>query len=210
MLVGTDGKPKECRIVSTSFFRELDSGTCDLMMKMRFMPSRDEHGNAVLSRYSAHFNWRLTEPRKFESAYLLTRLSLRNGKVKDCTVTEGAGSYLTFWSSLVCTFLVDAKYYFGARQSGDAIVEFRLDAGDGADVLKKRWASENATARERITFAINEKGDASQCDATDQYGFGARGLNNLSPCGRLLSILWFESAPANTPRKGTFETRVSF
>jgi TonB family protein len=209
LLVGPDGKPQDCRIVITSYFPELDSGTCDLMLQMRFMPARDFRGNTVPSRFIRRFNWRLTDPIKFGSAFLRVRVSLNEGKLRECGVKDGAGPYLAFWSSSVCTFLADTPYYFGARRSGEALVEFRLDANDQADFLRRPWISKEAAALERIIFTINDNGDASQCSASEQYGFGTRGLNNMSPCGRLLSILWFERAMRNTPqRTGTFETRV--
>ena len=169
ILVGSDGKPQQCRIVATSFFAELDSGTCDLLMKMRFEPARNAAGNAVPSRFARRFNWRLTEAVKYASTVLVARVSLEEGRLRNCDAAEGAGPYATYWSSFVCTFL------------------------------------------ERITFKINGSGDASECNAVETRGFGTRGLNNLSPCGRLLSILWFEKAPQDTPqRQGTFETRVAF
>ena len=211
LLVDPTGTPQECRIAATSHFPELDAGTCKLMMKMRFDPAVDAQGKAVSSRFIRRFNWRLTEPVKFASSVLVVRVSLEGGRLQNCEVTEGAGPYLAYWSSHVCTFLSDSSYYYANRESGEAAVEFRLDAGDQANFLRKPWIKTDVSARERITFAVNEKGDASDCRPEEQYGFGRRGLNNLSPCGRLLSILWFEPAPRGAPQlAGTFETRVSY
>ena len=211
LLVGADGTPRECRIVDTSYYPELDSGTCNLMLKMRFGPPVDSSGNAVPSRFVRRFNWRLTEPVTFASSYLVANVSFEEGRLQDCDVSEGAGPYVAYWSSLACTFLADVPYYYGGRASANAVVEFRLDAGDRADFLTKPWTAKNPAATERISFAINSSGDASNCTAIEQVGFGNRGMNNLSPCGRLLSILWFQkAAPAANAQMGTFETRVFF
>jgi hypothetical protein len=60
-------------------------------------------------------------------------------------------------------------------------------------------------AQEKVAFEINSSGDPSACKAEPRWGFGPRGLNNLSTCGRLLSMLWLKDALG---KQGSMETRV--
>ena len=211
LLVGPDGKPQQCRILITSFFSELDTGTCDVMLQMRFTPARDLRGNAVPSHFIRRVNWRLTDPMRFGSAFLRAHVTLEGGRLRDCEVAEAAGPYLSLWMAATCAILSDTPYYFGTRQSGDASVEFRLDADDQATFPQTALDPRECSCPERVRFTISASGDASQCIPEEQRGFGARGLNNMSPCGRLLSILWFEAPVQKAPqRTGIFETRVFF
>jgi len=212
LLIGTDGVPKKCRILVSSNFSELDAGTCDLMMKMRFEPARDASGAAVPSHFQRATVWGLTDPRPFASSTLRVRLAIEGDRVTRCDVVGGEGPYVAFWSGLACAVYRDVGYYFAARRQDklSAVVDVRLDAGDNAPFLREPWISGNEIAAERISFKINDKGDASECTPVETHGLGTHGLNNLSPCERLLSGLWFEHAPTGAPRRsGLFETRVT-
>lgn len=211
VLVGEDGKPLACRILKSSKFAELDSGTCKLMMQMRFEPARDPSGRRIRSRYSRTLVWGLEDERPFASAVLRTHLRLAGGHVASCEVIGGEGPYVAFWSGLACPFFRDVNYYFGSRsqEAIDATIEIALDAGDNAPFLQQPQLSGTVIAEEKIAFTINASGDPSACTPVESRGFGPRGLNNLSPCGRLLSTLWFVGAPKGTPpRRGFFQTRV--
>jgi len=209
--IGADGTPIECRIVETSNFPELDAGTCERFMQMRFEPARDASGQPVESHYTRWVNWRLTDEQPFASSMLRIRLQVDSGRVTRCKVEAGEGQYVAYWSSFACSIFRDFKYYLGehASRSVEALIEVRLDAGDGATFLQSPWADGTAIAAEKVAFTISPSGDASECAALERHGFGPRGLNNLSQCGRLLATLWFApSATAGGARKGTFETRV--
>lgn len=209
--IGTDGRPIACRILETSNFAELDAGTCELLMQMRFEPARDSSGQPVESHYSRPARWRLTDEQPFASGTLRVRMSVDDGRVYGCQVEGGEGQYVAFWTSFACSIFGDGKYYFGDRATGsfDALIEVRLDAGDGAIFLQQPWRAGTPIANEKVVFTVNSSGDASECTPLESHGFGPRGLNNLSPCGRLLSTIWFAPpAKAEMVRKGTFETRV--
>jgi TonB family protein len=211
LLVGTDGRPRACRIIESSRFAELDSGTCELMMKMRFEPAQDENGKSILSRFSRPIVWLLNDARPFASSRLKTEVHIENRRLLDCTVVSGDGAYLAFWSAHACTTYRDVGYFFGARadESRSAMIEVRLSAADGATFLDQPWPSGELLAKERLTFKINRSGDASDCSVIESYGFGSRDLNNLSPCGKLLSIIWFEALKKGAAvRQGVIETRV--
>ena len=211
LLVGIDGKPQACRIRVSSNFPELDAGSCDLVMQMRFEPARDVSGLPILSRYSAKLNWGLTDPRPFASSTLVAHVAIRDGRMRDCKIVGGNGPYVIYWTSIACAVFSDVGYFFGqhSRESLEATIEVTLDAGDQNPTTTGLRRAGEIIAIERLQFTINGKGDASNCRPLESRGFGPRSLNNLSPCGRLLSGLWFEDALPNTPpSRGTIETRV--
>jgi len=211
LLVGADGRPTACRILESSRFPELDAGSCELMMQMRFEPGLDGAGKAIPSHFSRPLIWVLNDPRPFSSSRLSTEVKVANEHLNDCTVISGDGPYLAYWSGLSCYVYKDVHYFFGQRAAEDmsAVIDVRLNAGDGAPFLKAPLPSGDVIAAEKLAFTINKSGDASDCTVIQAYGFGSRDLNNLSPCGRLLSGLWFKDAPGGaTPRKGIIETRV--
>lgn len=212
LLVGPDGRAVACRILKSSQYKELDAGSCELMMRMRFEPARDAAGLPVPSHYSRPLLWGLTDPRPFASSMISARVSIQNGRFTSCEVIGAEGAYTAFWSALACMTFKEPAYFFGARKDDtlDGIIDVRLDAGDGAAFLRRPASPGRVTAEEKISFAIDAEGNASKCAPLISSGFGPRGMNNLSPCGRLLSVLWFER-PKNgaSPRNGVFETRVT-
>ncbi len=209
VLVGTDGVPKHCEITSTSNFKELDAGTCDLMMKMRFKPARDSKGGLVQSSYERPFEWRLTERAPFEAGTLSVSAKIRNGLLNTCEVLRVSGPYEDIWRRTACTFLTDTPYFFRATatSSANAVVEIRVDPQDPSQKGAVAQTSDNPAAAEKIGFDIDAGGNPVNCKSIDEFGFGPRGLNDLSPCGRFLSSLWFEVTPGMT-KHGIIETRV--
>jgi len=209
--IGRDGRPKACRILSSSYYPELDAGTCKLMMQMRFEPVQDTEGRPVESHYSRFASWRLTEEVPFQSGRLRARIGLAGGHVQDCGIERSDGPYTQNWSGSACSILSDRSYYFAnrANDSLTAIIEVRLDANDQLPLLQEAWPVGTVIASEKVSFVINASGDASECTAIESHNFGPRGLNNLSPCGRLLSVIWFAPPEQRgTERRGSFETRV--
>jgi hypothetical protein len=195
----------------SSNFTDLDLGTCDLMMQMRFEPARDRSGRPIPSQFSRPVTWLLADERPFASSSIRARVTISNGRKQSCEILRGEGAYIVPWSALACGIFGDVGYYFGtsADRSLNAIIEARLDAGDGASLLNEPWPSGNPLAVEKVSFEVNRSGDPTGCAPLEGRGFGERGLNNLSPCGRLLSILWFKTRPnSKKALKGTFETRV--
>jgi protein TonB len=61
IVVGPDGGPKSCSIVSSSGHRLLDDTTCALIMsRAKFTPDKDKHGKAVESHFRPpSVTWRL-------------------------------------------------------------------------------------------------------------------------------------------------------
>ena len=209
IIIGVDGVPKRCQITSPSNFKELDAGTCDLMMKMRFKPARDSKGVPVQRGYERPFEWRLTEPAPFEPGALSLSAQIRNGLLKTCDVLRVSGPYEDIWRRTACSFLTDTPYFFRASaiSSANAVVEVRVDPQDASQKGPAAESADTPAAAERIGFDIDGGGNPVNCRSLEQFGFGPRGLNNLSPCGRFLSSLWFEVTPGMT-KHGTIETRV--
>jgi len=211
VLVGKDGVPQDCRIVSSSNFPDLDAGSCHLMLQMRFEPARDEAGHPVPSRYSRPLIWLLSDPRSFSSSTIKARLTIAGGREKSCKIVGGDGPLAAAWTGLGCAIFSDVEYYFGksAPNSLEATIEVRLDAGDKSPFLDQAWPSGKPIAEQKIAFDVDDEGSPSGCTPVESRGFGPRGMNNLSPCGGLLSSIWFEDPPPGTPtRKGFLETRV--
>jgi TonB family protein len=209
-LVGTDGKPQDCRILKSKS-ADLDAGTCQLMMQMRFAPAHDSHGTPTPSTYTRNVVWLLVDPRPFASSTLKVRASIAGGRQVSCQVVGGEGPYVVAWSTLACPLLKDLPYYFGAHaeRTADVSIEFRLDAGDEGLFLKQPWGAAPVIASEKLSFRVDAAGDPSMCAPVEKYGFGPRSPIQTSPCPGLLTLLWFKSPKTGAlPQTGTFETRV--
>jgi TonB family protein len=206
LLIDIGGTPSACRIDTSSGYPELDSGTCALMMTMRFVPAHDMSGQAVASTFRRTMRWVLGDARPFASGSLDARLDIVDGRLAGCDVTA-KGGYVAYWSMTACSFFADTAYYFGSNAATvrHARIAVRLDAADQDPLLDEPWPDGQPISQQRVTFTINKEGDPSECKILLDRGFGPRGLNNLSPCGRLLSDLWLKKAKG---RHGTFETRV--
>jgi len=62
VLVGTDGKPKECHVTKSAGHPALDAATCDLIMRRaRFYPAKDEAGKPKESYYTNRVRWRIPD-----------------------------------------------------------------------------------------------------------------------------------------------------
>lgn len=210
LLVGSDGRPKACRILESSKFAELDAGSCRLMMEMKFEPALDANGKPTLSTYSRPLIWMLNSSRPFGSTVMKAHVSNSGGRQRSCSIIGGQGPYVSLWSTLGCLIFSDVQFYFGvaAQKSLDATIDVRLDAGDGAPFLSEPLPAGDPLAIQRITFVVDNSGDPVGCTLVQNQGFGARGMNNLSPCGGLLSNLWFQVPKGLSNRHGTIETRV--
>ncbi|WP_162875473.1 energy transducer TonB [Sphingomonas crusticola] len=201
------GIPAECRIETSSGHPELDAGTCELMMSMRFDPAQGADGKPIFSTFRRGMRWILGDPRPFASSALEARLQLERGELRQCEISQASGAYVALWSMTACSFFRDTAHYLGAHATTAqaATIAVRLDAGDQDPLLNAPWPSGQLIAQQRVTFTVNKEGDPSDCQTVEDRGFGPKGLNTLASCGRLLSDLWLKKA---TGRQGTFETRV--
>jgi hypothetical protein len=67
LVVGTDGKPKNCQITSPSPYADLDRTTCALMMtRGRFKPALDSAGRPIISTYKNYAIWEIPALRRGE------------------------------------------------------------------------------------------------------------------------------------------------
>lgn len=61
--IGTDGKPRDCTIITSSTIPELDALTCNLVERRgRYLPAIDAAGNAVIGSDRLSVDWRLLAP----------------------------------------------------------------------------------------------------------------------------------------------------
>jgi len=57
---GTDGKPTNCTVTSSSGFPALDAKACQMLMRRgRFTPAKDTNGNAMAGTYSNRVRWQI-------------------------------------------------------------------------------------------------------------------------------------------------------
>ncbi|WP_420608192.1 hypothetical protein [Novosphingopyxis sp.] len=151
--------------------------------------------------------WLLGKKRKFGSSLIDLHIKKIDEGDWACTIDQARGAYAGFWTALGCTLLSDRQFFFPEPDSDakDFIIAVRLDAGDENELLKSPWPNGNMVANDVTSFEVSDHGDPVDCNATMHWGFGKRGLNNLSPCGRLVSTLWLKDADK---RRGSIETRV--
>lgn len=217
-LVGEDGIPRKCRILETSGHTELDQGTCDLLMQVRYAPPRDENGRAVEASKAARLEWLLTVETPLDPVHLVAALELTDGAVTDCRVTA-QGPIPSHWRRTICpTLRTEAAYYLGERRYGAgratisiALRPDALQAREGEDVgapALPQLAGE-VVARRQIRFRVNEDGDPVDCRNDADTGFGTPRTDHRTRCGFFLTGIWF--APAEDPalpRTATFELKV--
>lgn len=212
-IVSSDGRPVTCRIVESSGYPDLDEGTCDLFMQMRFLPARDQKGQTIPSHYEAAVTWRMSDALPFASALVKARIEVRGGKLTACHAQGGEGPFASLWTTAACSYASDVGYFLGehANEDGTALIEVRLDAGDGATFLRNPWLAGSPIAVEQLTFRVSGGGDPVECTPLLKRGFGPRGMRTMSPCGPFLADLYFSGAAkgtGSTVRRGQIETRV--
>lgn len=194
LLVDPQGRPSACRIAQSSGFAALDDGTCALMMTMRFDPARDADGRAVASVFARRVGWLLTSRRAFGSSLVTVAFDRVGDARPTCRVVAAEGPYAALWSATACSVVVDTGYVLHAAPpgSGTFLMTTRLDAGDASPIAARPWPDGTPIAEETIDFTVGDDGSPGQCTARSASGWGPRGLNNLSPCDRLLSQLWLK------------------
>jgi TonB family protein len=210
-LVGTDGIPKACRIVRSSGYGELDSGTCDLFMQMRFAPPRDALGRPAAASFIRRIVWLMTDDaRPFVASGMAAELELRDGRIVSCNLT-GTGPFLPDWSKSTCPVLGQVPEYYLGRYLGSArratIFVDLIPQGAAAPAHAAR--GRRLIASRHTDFELKENGDPTGCRSPVNSGFGAPREDHASPCGFFMTQPWFEKVPAGTPpRKGAIEVKV--
>jgi TonB family protein len=205
--IGTDGLPKECRILVASGHPPLDNGTCERMMTMRFAPAFSAAGKPIENSFRLTFNWLLADRRAFGPTWLEAKLTVAAGARTSCTVS-GAGALFQAWSKAACTSFGNLYYYLGDKQftATHATIRVKLDAPDASPAAE---SDAGAAAIQRIAFALTRNGEPIQCRKVLERGFGRPLLNYLSPCGPFIAGTWFAKGKRGEPvRTGVIETTV--
>lgn len=95
LLVDPQGVPASCKVTQTSQFEQLDTQTCNLLMRRaRFVPARDAQGSPVDGSYRSSVLWVIeeSEPQEMASAEVLANFVIgTDGKQRECTVDKRVG-----------------------------------------------------------------------------------------------------------------------
>jgi len=60
--IGIDGRAKDCRVLSSSGNADLDKASCDaILLRARYSPALDQHGNPIESYSERRIRWKLPE-----------------------------------------------------------------------------------------------------------------------------------------------------
>jgi TonB family protein len=205
MRVGTDGRPLACRVTRSSGYVELDDGTCDLTMTMRFAPGAGPPAEAF---YSVQLRWELTDPIPLAPARAVVQLDLAGGHVVACRLQPGdvpAG-----WARDLCPLFTNRTGYFlgpaGTRARHASIVVQLRPTGDAAPLPPP--PAGRLVAGSRTEFALTADGDFTDC-RTIAHGFGTTINIYWGNCSPALLALWFGPPEApDAPHGGTLELSV--
>jgi TonB family protein len=196
LLVGADGIPRACRITIPSGHVELDDGTCDLGLTMRFRPALAADGRPAESVHRTRILWRLTDPTELAPARMTALISVRDGRVADCRAA-GDGPIAAAMARDACRFITAETGHFlgaghGRAQRATVAVTLR-PAGDAS-----AWPAPagRLVAERRTEFRLTPNGDLVGCHATVDRGFGPLRHDYSGPCGFFLNATWLEPGPA--------------
>lgn len=206
LIVGTDGRPRTCKVTASSGHVELDDATCTLGMTMRFArPPQD-------TRMAFRVVWMLSpEAIPFEAQRMMATLELREGRVAACALS-GEGALVEEWRKVACrTFGLEAEYYLGPRRwtSRRATVVVDL-VPDGSALPPLAAGGATEVAVRRTAFEVNRRGFPGECRILENRGFGRPRIDHADACGFFLSRGYtFAEAEEDAPRRrGRIEVRV--
>ena len=107
LIVGSDGRVRECIIDRTSGSASLDSASCKIVMeRARFEPARNAEGNPVTAEVTQRINWLLTdttEPR-VRAAHMLWNLCV-NGEAAKLALSDLSTEVVAARSFQACSGL---------------------------------------------------------------------------------------------------------
>jgi TonB family protein len=206
LMVGTDGRPRTCKVTASSGHLELDDATCMLGMTMRFAGPRQD------TRVPVRVVWMLSpEAIPFEAQRMMATLELREGRVAACALS-GTGALVEEWRKVACrTFGLEAEYYLGDRRwtspRATVLVDLVPD-GSAAPPLPSGSATEIAVRR--TAFEVSRRGFPGGCRILEDRGFGRPRIDHADACGFFLSRGYsFAEAEEGAPqRRGRIEVRV--
>lgn len=210
LLVGRDGVPRDCRILQSSGFAELDAGSCELALQMRFARPLDEDGRNVEASYGVRLLWQIADPTLFGSARLQAVLTLDGGAVTECTI-KSDGNVPREWRRLACRVLTEGTDYYlrDSRLSAHRATVLIQLAPDGGDATAAETPPGRLVAEHKVEFALGRRRGVHDCRAISVEGFGQPRVDHDTPCGFFLTSAWIRPSPQpEAPREGVFTLRV--
>ena len=209
ILVGKDGVPKACRIEQSSGYAELDNGTCDLVLQMRFAPPRDAQGRNVEASFHVRLIWGLSDPTPFGPARIAALLTLDRRQVTACTL-EQSGSVPAEWVKLACpTITHEPAFYLASARPGERQAVVVVEVRPAGTPPTPQPPHARLAAQRLTEFEVTREGALRNCRTTRNDGFGVPRIDHQGQCGFFLVKPWFEPDPAGEiPAKGTIEVSV--
>lgn len=194
-IVGKDGVPRACRVVRSSGHVELDEGTCQLMLQMRFEPPHDAQGRSAESLLQRGISWSLNDALPLAPARLVVHLTTDGKKVVGCTF-EADGPVPHGWKHDACDVVRHWAYQRSAGNlpAATAMVAEIQPAGSPPSAAPPPPG--RLVASRRTEFDIDDEGDPTNCRRTRDDGFNGDLVARESPCGFFASAAWFDTDKA--------------
>jgi TonB family protein len=205
--VSAEGQPQACRVTQSSGHAELDDGTCDLGMAMRYAPMA---GASAETFAALSLNWQLTDPVPLGPVRTVAHLDLTRGRVTACRLDPGDGVPEGWTRNLCPIFANQSGYFLGAARArarhASIVVSLRA-TGDSAPPPAP--PSGDLVAGSRTLFELTAEGAFKNCRTSEAHGLGNRRDLYAGPCGLILTSLWLEpEANPNAPHGGSVDVSV--
>lgn len=208
MVIGADGMPLSCSIMGSSGFAELDDGTCDLGMTMRFSPPRDAEGRPAQALYRGRIIWGLEDTRPMQPARLAVSLELADGRIVQCR-TDGSGAVPKPWPRIACRIVAyELRQLLGAGLPNARRATVTLTLRPTGDTSSWPAPPGDATAFRRTEFTLDANDDIRDCRVTEDRGFGPHRDDYGGVCGLFLPQTPLEPGDGGV-RSGALEIGVS-
>jgi TonB family protein len=207
--VGADGTPRACRILGSSGHVELDDGTCDLALRMRFAPPRRPDGTAAEAAYRARISWLLADPTTFGPGRFTIALDVAGGLVTGCR-TERSDAVPREWPRYACRVMDSTvSHYFGDSLATARRATILLDLVPRGMEPPAPAPPGRLVARRRTEFEVTRGGKLRNCRTTLDEGFAPLLRDHSGPCSLFLTRAWLRRGKGrDAPDAGALITRT--
>jgi TonB family protein len=210
LLIDANGVPSGCRIALSSGYVELDDGTCDLWLMVRFQPPLNAAGETVETVHHFRTAWMIASRRRLEPARMVATMALVEGVPTSCRL-ERSGDLTRNWDSDGCGVTRGLLHdYLAAKPSlsSRATIAVDLVPAGSAQLPSADPPGRLAVAR-RTFFSIGPDGEPTEC-RVDPAADSARIAHLFGgPCGPFLSGSWFRLGRGRSEvRSGMLEIRI--
>ena len=132
--IGANGAVSACEIEQSSGHSALDSRTCEVFMRSRWVPARDDAGKAVESRMKQKISWKLDDLLGGDDPNIVRGDAIlsygRDGMISSCRLVRPTGDAAEDkrLCQVVIKHKVDTKHYDadGQRRVHEEVVPFAI------------------------------------------------------------------------------------